>query len=165
MKYLSGYPENVKKQVAGLIRENRLGDFILGIYPERHTITTDRALYDFTMELKNRFFHKSHPVNRVMYDSQLNAAEQVLGMHYYISRVHGSRIKTKNEIRISTLFKKVPVEFLRLLVVHELAHLREKEHNRSFFKLCEHMEPDYYMIEFHMLLYLTFLETGETLYK
>jgi predicted metal-dependent hydrolase len=45
-----------------------------------------------------------------------------------------------------------------MIVVHELAHLREKEHNRAFYKLCEYMEPAYQRLEFHLRLYLTHLE-------
>jgi len=26
-----------------------------------------------------------------------------------------------------------------MIVVHELAHLKEREHNKSFYKLCENM--------------------------
>ncbi len=43
-------------------------------------------------------------------------------------------------------------------VVHELAHFREKEHNRAFYRLCERMEPSYFQLEFDMLLYLTYLK-------
>jgi predicted metal-dependent hydrolase len=28
-----------------------------------------------------------------------------------------------------------------MIVVHELAHLREREHDRAFYQLCCHMEP------------------------
>jgi len=48
----------------------------------------------------------------------------------------------------------VPEPMLRMIVVHELAHLREKEHNKAFYKLCEFMEPDYHQIEFDLRLYL-----------
>lgn len=45
-----------------------------------------------------------------------------------------------------------------MIVVHELAHLKEKGHNKAFYKLCEHMLPDYHQREFEMRLYLTQLE-------
>ena len=45
-----------------------------------------------------------------------------------------------------------------MIVVHELAHLREKDHNKGFYQLCEHMEPDYHQLEFDLRLYLTHLE-------
>jgi predicted metal-dependent hydrolase len=64
----------------------------------------------------------------------------------------------KNEIRISTTFRNVPEEFIRNIIIHELAHLKEKEHNKSFYKLCCHMEPDYGQIEFDIRLFLTYQE-------
>lgn len=164
-RYLAGYSESVLSQVKTLIAENRLGDYLLNKYPSAHTIRTDKALYDFTIALKNGFIQKSQPLNKVSYDSKISPIDNVLGMHYFISKVQGSKLKSKNEIKIASLFKSVPIEFLRMIVVHELAHLKEKDHNKPFYKLCEYMEPGYYQIEFDMRLYLTYLDTGEPLYK
>jgi UTP pyrophosphatase len=62
----------------------------------------------------------------------------------------GGKLKAKNEIRISHLFKNVPEPFLRMIVTHELAHLKEKEHNKAFYKLCTHIEPQYHQLEFEV---------------
>jgi hypothetical protein len=40
-------------------------------------------------------------------------------------------------------------------VVHELAHLKEREHNKPFYALCEHMLPGYHQVEFDTRLWLT----------
>jgi predicted metal-dependent hydrolase len=165
LRYFSAYPEDVRGRVSSLLQENRLGAYLLAKYPRAHDVRTDRALYDFTMEIRNRFLHKSQPLSRVIFDAGIKAHQDVLGLHSYIPRVHGSRIKTRNEIRISPVFKCAPVEFLRMVVVHELAHFREKEHNRAFYMLCQHMEPAYFHLELDMLLYLTYLETDKTLYS
>ncbi len=45
-----------------------------------------------------------------------------------------------------------------------MPHLREKQHNKAFYKLCEYMEPDYHQLEFDMRLYLTYLDLGGTIY-
>lgn len=41
------------------------------------------------------------------------------------------------------------------IVVHELAHLKERAHDKAFYQLCCHMEPDCHQIEFDLRLYLT----------
>ena len=51
--------------------------------------------------------------------------------------------------------------FLRMIVVHELAHLKEKEHNKAFYQLCCHMEPQYHQLEFDTRLWLTQLSLGQ----
>ena len=51
-----------------------------------------------------------------------------------------------------------------MIVVHELAHLREKEHNKNFYQLCKHMLPDYYQLEFDARLYMIQLELGGDIY-
>ena len=50
--------------------------------------------------------------------------------------------------------------FLRMIVVHELAHLKESEHNKAFYQLCQHMEPRYFQLEFDLRAYLTYLDAG-----
>ena len=42
-----------------------------------------------------------------------------------------------------------------MIVVHELAHLREKDHNKAFYNLCQHMTPDYHQLELDVRLYLS----------
>jgi len=51
-----------------------------------------------------------------------------------------------------------------MIVVHELAHLKEKDHNKAFYKLCEHMEPSYHQFELDMRLYLTHVDLFGRLY-
>jgi hypothetical protein len=41
--------------------------------------------------------------------------------------------------------------------VHELAHLKEREHAKPFYALCCHMEPAYHQLEFDTRLWLTAL--------
>jgi predicted metal-dependent hydrolase len=158
MKYLAGYPENIKANVRQLIRENRLGAILLGKYRTAHDIRTDKALYDYVFDLKNRFLRNAAPINKVSYDSRIKVIENALGQHTRTFRVQGNNLKASREIRIASLFKEVPLEFLRMIAVHELAHLKEKEHGKAFYQLCIHMEPEYHQYEFDLRLYLTQVE-------
>lgn len=166
LKYLAGYSESVTSKVGQLLAEKRLGEVLLKKYPSAHDLRTERALYDFTLELKDQFLRKSQPLSKVIYDSKISVINNALGTHSFVSRVQGAKLKAKNEIRIATIFKVAPIELLRMIVVHELAHLKEKEHNKAFYQLCEYMEPDYHQLEFDTRLYLTYLESaGSPLYK
>jgi len=51
-----------------------------------------------------------------------------------------------------------------MIVVHELAHLKEKDHNKAFYNLCLHMEPTYPQLELDVRLYLTHLDLVGCLY-
>lgn len=164
LKYLSGYSGQLTAQVQHLIAEQRLGEVLLRRYPLAHEIRTDRALYAYTVELKNRYLRQAPPLSKVVYDGKINLVHQALGLHSFISRVQGGKLKAKNEIRIGAVFRTAPLEFLRMIVVHELAHLKEKEHNKAFYSLCEHMEPAYHQLEFDLRLYLTQLELFGELY-
>jgi predicted metal-dependent hydrolase len=55
------------------------------------------------------------------------------------------------------VFRDAPEAFLRMIVVHELAHLKERAHDKAFYALCSHMEPDYHQLEFDVRLWLTAL--------
>jgi len=165
LPYLAGYSESVTAQVGQLIAENRLAEVLLKKYPAAHDKRTDRALYDFTIGIKNEFLRNSQPLNKVSYDGKISMIHHALGLHSFVSRVQGAKLKAKNEIRVASVFKLAPLEFLRMIVVHELAHLKEREHGKAFYQLCEHMEPAYHQLEFDMRLYLTQLELGGALYR
>jgi predicted metal-dependent hydrolase len=165
LKYLAGYPEKLTTQVKLLISENKLESVLLKKHPSTHDIKTDKALYDFVVEIKNEYLRKSQPLSKVIYDCKINVINHALGTHTFVSRVQGSKLKSKHEIRISSIFKCAPLNFLRMIAVHELAHLKEKDHDKAFYKLCEHMEPGYHQLEFDTRMYLTYLDLAGTLYR
>lgn len=164
LKYLAGYSDHIISKVKQLITQDKLGSTLSSKYPCPHDVRTEKALYDFTVAIKNEFLRKSPPLSKVLYDGKIHTIHQALGTHTYISRVHGTKLKAKHEIRIASFFKNAPLALLRMIVVHELAHLKEKDHSRPFYQLCHHMEPAYQQLEFDTRLLLTHLELGGTLF-
>jgi predicted metal-dependent hydrolase len=159
LPYLAGYPESLRVQIQQLIDAGKLGEVLRQRYPEqRHSVQTDRALYDYTIELKDRYLRSSVPLAKVGYDAKLHIIRNALGTHTTIARVQGGKLKAKREIRVAQLFRQAAPEFLKMIVVHELAHLREREHDKAFYALCTHMEPDYHQYEFDLRLWLTWRE-------
>lgn len=158
--FLAAYPESLAQEVRELIEEGRLAERLLQKYPSSHAVRTDRALYDYAMQIKQGYLRNAGPLNRVAYDGSLQTMKRALGMHSGISRVQGARLKSSREIRIASVFRPMPPEFLRMIVVHELAHLKEQEHDKAFYQLCIHMEPDYHRLEFDLRAYLTYLDAG-----
>lgn len=160
LKYIAGYPLQLQQQVQQLIDAGKLADMLARRYPQRHTVQSDAALYDYVMELKATHMRHGDPVSKVAYDGKIKVITQALGTHTAISRVQGGKLKAKREIRIASLFKDTPPEFLRMITVHELAHLKEKDHDKAFYALCMHMEPNYHQYEFDLRLYLLSRELG-----
>ena len=160
LRYLTAYPDQLRQQAAALVQEGRLGALLRSRYRTPHGLRTDRALYDYVQDLKDDYLRNAEPVAKVAYDSKIHVVQHALGLHTAISRVQGSRLKAKHEIRIASVFRDAPLEFLRMIAVHELAHLKEKQHDKAFYKLCCWMEPEYHQFEFDLRLYLTLLETG-----
>lgn len=158
LKYLRGYSADLQAQVLDLVAQDKLGALLARRHPEPHEVRTDRALYDYTQELKSRFLRSAEPLAKVVYDPKLKVIQHALGTHTTVSRVQGGKLKAKREIRIASLFRDAPAAFLKMIVVHELAHLKEREHDKAFYALCCHMEPDYHQLEFDLRLYLTHLD-------
>lgn len=158
LKYLSAYSEQTRAQVAELISKQQLGAVLLKRYPQAHGLRTDKALYQYVQDLKGEFLRNAEPINKVEYDNKIHVINHALGLHTAVSRVQGGKLKAKHEIRVATLFKEVPLEMLRMIAVHELAHVKEKQHDKAFYKLCTYMEPNYHQYEFDLRLYLTELE-------
>ncbi|GIT98054.1 M48 family metallopeptidase [Sulfurovum sp. TSL1] len=164
LKYLNGYDTQLKVQVQTLIDQDKLGEYLLSKYPKIHDYTTDKSLYSYVQELKNTHMRNASPLSKVLYDTKIRDIHAALGTHTFVSRVQGGKLKAKNEIRISHLFKKVPEAFLRMIVAHELAHLKEKEHNKAFYKLCTYIEPAYHQFELDLRLYLIYCDRSGELY-
>ncbi|WLI90479.1 DUF45 domain-containing protein [Massilia sp. R2A-15] len=158
LKYLSAYSDQTRAQVAQLIEQDKLAAVLRSRYPQAHGIRTDKALFDYVQDLRGEFLRNAEPISKVAYDSKIQVIQHALGLHTAISRVQGSKLKAKHEIRIATVFKNVPLELLRMIAVHELAHVKEKQHDKAFYKLCCYMEPNYHQYEFDLRLVLTQLE-------
>jgi UTP pyrophosphatase len=163
LKYLQQYPTPVLAQITALLQAGSLGQWIAQRHPERHALRSDSALFDYVNTLKSGFLRNAPPLSKVAYDNRLHVVHHTLGTHTQISRVQGNKLKAKHEIRIASTFKAAPAAFLKMIVVHELAHLKERHHNKAFYALCEHMEPAYHQLEFELRVWLTALEaSGET---
>jgi len=164
LKYILNYPQHVQEQVLQLLEQNNLADYLLNKYPTTHQFVNDKSLREYTVSIKNQYIKKSSPLSQVMYDPKIHVINNALGLHTFISRIQGNKLKSKNEIRISDKFRKAPEAFLKMIVVHELAHLKEKVHNKAFYKLCCHMLSDYHQLELDMRLYLTQLALNGEIY-
>lgn len=57
-RYFNGYPQTVVEQALQLIAENKLSHYLVKKYPNVHTITTDKLLYNYATDLKNRYIKK-----------------------------------------------------------------------------------------------------------
>jgi predicted metal-dependent hydrolase len=160
LKFLQGYPPETQAQVRQMLDGGRVGPWLLQKYPAAHGVRTDRSLYDYVQSLKTEHLRGAETLSKVAFDSKLQIVQHALGTHTTVSRVQGAKLKAKREIRIASLFKDGPPEFLKMIAVHELAHLRERAHDKAFYQLCAYMEPAYHQLEFELRLYLTHLECG-----
>ncbi len=164
LKYLSAYSPSLQSQVQQMLEQKTLSKYLLGKYPTSHDISNDKMLRDYVLTLKNRYLKKSSPLSQVKFDDKIHIINNALGLHTYVSRVQGNKLKSKNELRVASLFKKAPDAFLNMIVVHELAHLKEKEHDKAFYKLCQYMMNDYHQVELDLRIYLTQIDAFGTIY-
>lgn len=155
LPFLGGYPAALQDEVRQLLASGRLGDHLARRYPEAHAIRTDGALYEHASALKARYLRNAPALAKVAYDHRLQIDQRALGTLTAISRVQGGRLTAKREVRVAALFKDAPAAMLQMIVVHELAHLKERDHNKPFYALCDHMLPGYHQIEFDTRVYLT----------
>ena len=164
LKYLAHYSPAVQSQVQQMLAQKKLSNYLLAKYPSCHNVTNDKTLRHYVMALKNQFLKKSSPLSQIKFDDKIHIINNALGLHTYVSRVQGNKLKSKNELRIGSLFKKSPDAFLKMITVHELAHLKEKDHNKAFYKLCQYMMTDYHQVELDLRIYLTQLDVYGEIY-
>ena len=158
LPYLQGYPPELIAEASRLLASGELQARLEARYPERHAVRTSKELYSYVQELKARHLRTAPPLGKVRYDDKLHVIHNALGLHVTTTRTHGSKLKKHRELRVASRFKEAPAAFLRMIVVHELAHMKHSEHDRDFYKLCTYMEPSYHQLELDLRLYLSVLD-------
>ncbi len=155
LPYLAGYPPQLQAQAEDLLARGVLAGQLAARYPATHQVHSSKALHRYVQELKAKHMRNSPPLAKVVFDDKLHVVRNALGLHITATQLHGSKTKKRREVRIAGLFKEAPADFLRMIVVHELAHMKHSNHDRDFYKLCTYMEPDYHQLELDVRLYLT----------
>lgn len=161
LKYLSGYPPELLAQALPLLQGGGMLEHMARRHGLSHAVRTDVALFDYVAELKGRCMRNAGPIAKVSYDPKLQLVQQALGTHTRVSRVQGNRLQARREIRVASVFKQAPEPFLRMIVAHELAHLKHAAHDKAFYALCCHMQPNYHAIEFDVRLWLSALDLAK----
>ena len=165
LRYISGYSETTLTKVRDLIESESLHKHLRERYPTPHEINSNKLLRAYTNEIKATYLRSSQRLSKVCFDDKLHLVQHASGTQSFISLAHGGKLKARRELRVSSLFKRGPEPLLRMIVVHELAHLREREHNQAFYRLCLHMEERYHQLEFDARLYLIQRELFGDLYQ
>ena len=155
LPYLAGYPADLRLQAQELLVAGKLGPLLAERYPDRHEVRSNRELASYVQAIKSRRMRTAPPLGQVLFDDRLHVVHNALGLHTTTTLVHGAKLRKRREVRVASLFKETPPEFLHMIVVHELAHMKHAAHDRNFYKLCEYMEPDYHQLELDLRLFLT----------
>ncbi|MCL4147922.1 UNVERIFIED_CONTAM: hypothetical protein GTU68_036855 [Idotea baltica] len=155
LRYLGGYPPELQAQARTLLEQGKLAGMLAERYPETHSVRSNKELFEYVQTLKNQYMRNSAPLGKVLYDDKLKVIRGALGLHTTATHQQGNKLRKRRELRVASLFKETPAEFLRMIVVHELAHMKHTDHDKSFYKLCCYMEPIYHQLEFDLRLYLT----------
>lgn len=164
MGFIEGCAPSTRDRVRALIEEEQLGAHLRARYPTPHELNTNKQLRGYTNLIKAAHLKTTERLSKVCFDDKLHLIHHALGTQTFISHAHGGQLKARRELRVSSLFKRSPEPLLRMIVVHELAHLREREHNAAFYRLCVHMEERYHQLEFDARLYLIHHELFGPLY-
>ena len=97
--YLAGYPPALLAQVQPLLDAGRLGETLRRRYPEGHEVRSERALVEYVNALKREHLRSAPPLAKVLWDPKLHILRNALGTHTTVSRVQGTQLKAKREIR------------------------------------------------------------------
>lgn len=164
LRFIAHYDASLQQQIAQLVAENRLQAHLAKRYPEFHHINNNGQLYEYAKQIKQQFMKNVKMPDVVCFDAQISRTERALGIQRRSIRQQGSQLKSKTDIRIASVFQRAPEAFLNMIVVHELAHLKQSEHDKAFYQLCQHMLPQYHQLEFDTRLWLMAMELPQASY-
>ena len=159
-RYFNGYPSNLVEQALQLIADKKLNNYLVKKYPNAHNVTTDKLLYRYATDLKKQYLKNARPFGRAAFKKQGDMITNALGTHTY--RMHGKT--RKHDLAINSDLLHAPEPLLKALVVHELAHFKEKDHNKAFYQLCCYMEPNYHQLELDLRLFCVAVAMDENPY-
>jgi hypothetical protein len=101
LTYLSGYSPTTQARVRALIGAGTLGNWLNERYPEQHAVTNDRALYDFTLAIKQRYLRTVQAPSKVAFDDRLERELVIpFGASGYVALFH---IIGEREIVVSAI--------------------------------------------------------------
>ncbi len=111
------------------------------------TFTLFYSTYDEKVFLKKiDQFYKKEAVFHV--SSLLNEWSNKMGLpvnklSFRKTKRQWGSCSSKNEISINTMVMKLPLKVIEYIVVHELAHVQHKHHQKGFWDFVENYLPDY----------------------
>ncbi|MCF2908024.1 DUF45 domain-containing protein [Pseudoalteromonas sp. DL2-H2.2] len=164
LQYFAHYPSSLQAQIKPLLEGDKLATYFRAKYPHGHQCQSTQALYDYCHDYKNKYLKNVPRLHKVSYAKGRDLMTGTLGHHSQTRKQHGGKVKTRYEIALSQQLKYAPEAVLRALVVHELAHFKELDHNKAFYQLCCHMEPDYHQLELDLRLFIVLDRLGANFY-
>ena len=99
LKYLQHYPVALQDKIRELQAQDKLGEYISQRYLQSHAIQNDKALYQYTNDIKQAFLRNVPQLDKVHYDNRLTLEHHALGLNTAISRIQGGKLKVKKEIK------------------------------------------------------------------
>jgi predicted metal-dependent hydrolase len=163
--YFQHYPENIRQQVTNLINSDQLVSYFKNKYPTAHQLRSQKQLFEYTNSFKQRYLKNAPKLSNVAYKKQKDLVKNALGTHTFTSQPQGKKLKAKHEIAIAEQLKYAPEPLLKVLIIHELAHFKEKDHNKAFYQLCCHMDSEYHQLELDLRLFLVLQNKGMSFYE
>ena len=85
LKYLQHYPTALQDKIRQLQVQDKLGEYITQRYPQTHLIQTDKALYQYSNEIKQEFLRNAPLLDKINYDNRLSIEHHALGLNTAIS--------------------------------------------------------------------------------
>jgi len=66
------------------------------------------ALREYVLNLKNQYLRKSPPLSKVVFDKKIHVVNNALGLHSFVSRVQGGKLKSKMKF-VSVRYLSIPL--------------------------------------------------------
>ncbi len=125
-----------KNKILQAQKAAREGVWILGKFHTNHTYTKDELDLLYEKEATRII-----PPMVDIYSQKMQLFANKIGFRK--NRTRWGSCSGKNNLSFNIYLAKTPVEFIEYVVVHELAHIKYKNHSKEFWQLVRKYLPDY----------------------
>lgn len=111
---------------------------------------------EFMVQIENFYKYKAKEIITPLVQKQAQRMEHFpTAVTFRKTKRQWGSCSSKNRLSFNTGLIKLPLDVIQYVIIHELAHIKHKHHQKAFWEEVERYSPNYKKLELELKEYLT----------